>query len=203
MRLFVAIYPPATALDHLAEYVQRLRLGRATAAGSRVGLTARPSWHVTLAFLGEVPDSGVPAAAAALDTGVARWRARSEPVPRLRLAGGGRFGRRRFTVLWVGLDGDRAGLRDVATEVQRALWEAELAIDDRKPFRPHLTIARPGDRLPVADLDADLSALAEYTGPEWPVASVMLVRSHLGPKPVYDPLVRIPLPPAPSAPIMS
>jgi 2'-5' RNA ligase len=193
VRQFVAVYPPPAALDHLAAAIEALRLGRAAAAGASVGLTASARWHVTLAFLGEVADERAPEAATALAAGVARWRADNPPAPRLRLTGGGRFGRRQFTVLWVGLTGDMEGLRRLAGEVRRSLRRAGLPYDDRKPLRPHLTFARPGQRLAAADLAADLAGLAEYEGPWWRVDAVSLVRSQLGPKPVHEPLAAVPL----------
>jgi 2'-5' RNA ligase len=193
VRLFVAVYPPAAAGADLEAVVGRLRLGAAAAGGANVGLTARPRWHLTLAFLGEVADGRAPEAATALAAGVSRWRAGGGSPPRLRLAGGGRFGRRRFTVLWVGLTGDIEGLRRLAGEVRRGLRRAGLPYDDRKPFRPHLTFARPGERLAAADLAADLASLAEYAGPWWRVDAVALMRSQLGPKPVHEPIAATPL----------
>lgn len=188
----MAVYPSPAALDDLAAAVGRLRLG-AAAPGRSVGRSAPELWHVTLAFLGEVPEERVPAAAAALDTAVARWRDSGAPPPRLRLSGGGRFGRSRSTVLWAGLAGDVEGLRALVRPVRRELRRAGLRYDDRKPFRPHLTFARPGQRLPAADLAADLADLAGYQGPWWSVAAVQLVRSRPGPQPVHEPLVSVPV----------
>lgn len=192
MRLFVAVYPSEEALDHLAREVSRLRLGMAADSGTNVRLTARPLWHVTLAFLGEVPDDRAPAAESAVRAGVARWRAAGEDPPALRLAGGGRFGRRRFTVLWVGLRGDVDRLQALGTAVRRELRRGRITVDP-KPLRPHLTFARPGDRLPEQELSADLARLEGYQGPEWTVREVCLIRSHPGPRPVHEPLARVPL----------
>ena len=69
MRLFVAVYPTEEALEHLAAAVSRLRLGAAAASGVNVRLTARPLWHVTLAFLGEVADERVRVAEEAVREG--------------------------------------------------------------------------------------------------------------------------------------
>jgi RNA 2',3'-cyclic 3'-phosphodiesterase len=185
MRLFVALYPPADALDHLAGAVERLRLGRAAADGTNVRLTARPLWHITLAFLGEVPDDRAPVAGDALREAATRWSEGAAGRPVLRLAGGGRFGRRRFTVLWVGLAGDVEPLTSLAEVVRRQLKGHRVPYD-RKPFRPHLTFARPGDRLPEADLLADVATLDRYEGPDWTVEALHLVRSYQGPKPVHE-----------------
>lgn len=193
MRLFAAIYPPLVAVDEFAAAVDRLRLGQAAAAGRSVGLTAPDRWHVTLAFLGDVPDDRAPEAAAAIAAGVERWRSRGDEPPRLRLAGAGRFGRGRFTVLWAGLAGDLPQLRQLAADVGQQLRQARLPFDDRRPFRPHLTFARPGGRLPEPQVAADLAALAEFQGQLWQVEEVRLMRSRLGPRPAHTQVAVAPL----------
>lgn len=192
MRLFVAVYPPPAALDHLAATIARLRLGEAAAAGTNVRIVARPLWHVTLAFLGEVGDDRVADTTAAVAAGVDRWRQADRPAPVLRLAGGGRFGRGSFTILWVALAGDIAGFHALATAVRRELRRARLRID-RKPLRPHLTLARPGGRLAAEDLAVDLQALRRYEGPEWTVESVHLMHSNTGPDPSHHRIAATPL----------
>jgi RNA 2',3'-cyclic 3'-phosphodiesterase len=149
---------------------------------------ARPLWHVTVAFLGDVDDTQRDSAAAALDLAAQE----TDALPILRLEGGGTFGRRNFTTMWVGLAGDVAGLQSLAGTVRAKLRRVHLRYD-RKPFRAHLTIARPGQRLPREQVDADVSALATYAGPTWPLVELVLVESHQGPHPTHDPLHRAPL----------
>jgi RNA 2',3'-cyclic 3'-phosphodiesterase len=185
VRLFVAAYPPEAAAGHLAAAVDTLAVGRAAADGVNARLAARDTWHVTLAFLGEVADERRPDVEAALGRGIAGWQAqRRGGPPELRLAGGGRFGRGRFTILWIGLDGDVDALTGLGRALRRELKRIRVECD-RRPFRPHLTLARPGDRVDVRD---DIAALNAYAGPPWPVEEVRLMRSHLGPKPTYDQL---------------
>lgn len=112
--------------------------------------------------------------------------------PRLQLGGGGRFGRGRFTVLWVGLKGDLDALVALSRASRRELRRARLPYD-RRPYRPHLTLARPGDLLARAAVDEDRDTLAGYLGPSWPAAEMVLVRSHLGPRPLYHRLAAWPL----------
>ncbi len=170
----MAIEPPGEVLDELADFIARLAVVK---AGVRV--TGRHLWHVTLAFIGEVPEERVPAAVAALDGAVP-----GQDRPALRIMGGGRFGRGKFTVLWAGIDGD---LRPLRLAVGKQLRRARLTYDATR-FHPHLTLARPGDRLPRDEVDADVAMLSGYQGPEWTVGSITLMRSHLGPKPVYETL---------------
>ncbi|MEO3923969.1 2'-5' RNA ligase family protein [Micromonosporaceae bacterium B7E4] len=216
MRLFVAVYPPPEALDDIVAQTHRLRIGAAADTGINVRLTARSTLHVTVAFLGEVPDDRLHTVEEALSRAVELWhhpparRRRAaerragpdEPAgeppqaqrraPRLQLGGGGRFGRGRFTVLWVGLLGEVDALRRLAATVRRELRRSRIAFDSR-PLRPHLTLARPGDRLDRESLDEDLRTLDGYLGPSWPATELVLVRSHLGPRPTYDRLAAWPI----------
>jgi 2'-5' RNA ligase len=178
MRLFVATYPPAAACDDLDRRLAGLNVAIAAGRGVNTRLARRDTWHVTLAFLGEVGEDRV----AAVHTAVGR-AVDGRPAPELCLAGGGRFGRGRFTLLWVGVEGEELG--GLARSVRRELKRARLPYDD-KPFKPHLTVARPGDRLDRTAVDADRAALAGYRGPVWRAETVELIRSHLGPKPSYD-----------------
>ena len=178
MRLFVAVYPPAAACDDLERRLAGLNIAIAAGQGVNTRLARRDTWHVTLAFLGEVAEERVGHVRTAIGRAVDGVSA-----PQFRLAGGGRFGRGRFTLLWVGVQGE--ALAGLARQVRRELKRARLPYDD-KPFKPHLTVARPGDRLDRTAVDADRAALAEYRGPAWRAETVELVRSHLGPKPSYD-----------------
>ncbi len=180
MRLFVAVYPPEHVADDFAACVERLRVSQALREGVNTRVASRANWHVTLAFLGDVPDDRWTDAAAAVE------RATALVTPfEVRLTGGGRFGRGRFTILWVGLGGDVPALAGLSRGVRRELKRARLAYDP-KPLRPHVTVARPGDRVDRAALEADRAVLDSYESPPWMVAEVVLMRSRPGPKPAYD-----------------
>jgi RNA 2',3'-cyclic 3'-phosphodiesterase len=191
-RLFVCVDPSAQALADLGAVVDGLEVTRANAPGQSTRLAARDRWHVTLAFLGEVPVDRLDAAGQALDA--AALAAGTEPVT-VRVSGGGTFGRGAFTILWSGLGGNLAGLRSLASAVRAQLRRARLPFD-HKGLRPHLTIARPGQRLEPARLAEDVATLAAYVGPEWTVENMHLVMSEQGPHPVYTTLHTAALPPA-------
>ncbi|MGA8113076.1 MAG: RNA 2',3'-cyclic phosphodiesterase [Actinocatenispora sp.] len=180
-RLFIAVRPPDSALAELAHLVDDLATAR---AGAR--LTDRSRWHITVAFLGEVPESRVGDASAALTAAAER----AVPV-RLRIAGGGRFGRGRFTVLWAGIAGeteqDLPAFGGMARAVRRELRRARLPYDE-KPFRPHLTLARPGGKLDDPEIRADVETLRGSTGAPFTVDQLWLYRSRLGPDPSHTPV---------------
>jgi RNA 2',3'-cyclic 3'-phosphodiesterase len=106
-RLFVAAYPPAQVVEHLGRTVDGLQVSRANQPGRSTRVSARHRWHVTLAFLGDVPESRIEKAAQAVH------RAAQRPAPPIEIsfAGAGTFGRGRSTILWAGLGGDLAALR--------------------------------------------------------------------------------------------
>ena len=192
MRLFVAAYPPPAARDDLAALVRKLHVGQPRERGHSVRLASADHWHVTLAFIGDVPDSSLDKARQAVEQAVATWRADRTAAPTVRIAGGGTFGRGRFTTLWTDLRGEVDALADMGTNLRRELRKARFPRDN-KQFRPHLTIARPGDRLTADELASDLALLDGYQGPKWTVERIQLMRSHLGPRPTYDVLADVPL----------
>lgn len=157
MRLFVALWPPEPLARELDAWLTRSRLTLGE-AGWRA--TSPGQCHLTLAFLGEVPEARVEALTTALN-GVAR----NHPAPRLRLAESGMFpSTRQPRVLWIGLAGELDRLAALHQEVSHVTAEFRNPRSD-PPFHPHLTLARrsaqtprrssvgspPADGLPGAD----------------------------------------------------
>lgn len=157
-RLFVGVQPPSEVASVIAS------LERPALASLR--WTTPEQWHVTLAFLGNVPVSTVGPLRAALAAAAARVVARPEarlgPVTQ-------RVGR---SILCVPV----AGLDDLAATVQRALQELLPDIGGAGAFHGHLTLARARGRqaVPASMAGAPIEA-------RWQVGEVDLVRSALDP----------------------
>ena len=175
MRLFVAVLPPVEALQELADAVAPVR---GLPGADRLRWTGVDSWHLTLAFLGEVPLDRVPELAGAL-AGVAAGHG----AHRLRLAGSGRFGDK---VLWAGVDGETWALRLLAEAAAEAA-AGVVGESDAFRFHPHLTLARAGSshgqrravrRLAVGELAALEEALAQFRGAEWQAGELHLMKSE-------------------------
>jgi 2'-5' RNA ligase len=162
MRLFAAVVPPPVVLDHLAAALGQVL---APPTGQRDPLLPRQTWHVTLAFFGEVPAGHVPE----LSQELADVVSRCSPFE-LALAGAGTFASRQA---WIGLGGDVAPLKRLMGEV------GGLGPGGGAPqtHRPHLTISR---AVAQAGLRDQVHALTVYRGPSWTVTSVHLLESKLG-----------------------
>jgi 2'-5' RNA ligase len=184
VRLFLAInFPPA---------VQR-EIANATAplreCAPELGWTAADRLHLTLKFLGEQAESRVEPFAASLAKTAVQHR---ELL--MTLGGIGAFPNfRRARVVWMGVGPDpRLELLHHDIEVAFDALGCEL---EGRPFRPHLTLARVREQLPVERM-RELWRVAkpiDYST-EFIVRSVDLMRSDLssgGPK--YTTLVSAPL----------
>ncbi len=179
MRLFVAVVPPLAARDALAAAVE---LVRDHPGGPRWIPPER--WHITLVFLGEVDEA---VALPRLHRALAVAAGDAAPL-RLQVAGAGRFpGGGSPRVLWAGVSGDLDALTALARATRRAARASRISVE-RAAFRAHLTLGRwrQGDD---ADRGVD-AALADYHGPAFDVTEIVLLRSHLGPKPSYDQIGR-------------
>ncbi|MFB9658998.1 RNA 2',3'-cyclic phosphodiesterase [Glycomyces mayteni] len=201
-RLFAALPLPDNAVADLAEVVSDLNIAR-RGAPSRPGAAGRrpatggrlvrsENWHLTLAFLGDVPATRCAEAAEA----VAAAARESAPM-RLCVSGGGRFGRGRYSVVYAGLDGDVAALVDLVHRIRAGLTAADLPVD-QKQYRPHVTLARPGDRVTNQQAAQDLLTLRRYYGPSWTANELVLYRSDFGKAPAgtqphYTPMAAAPL----------
>lgn len=175
MRVFVAIELSDDAKRALAALIQSLRNRRID--GLRL---VRPEGiHLTLKFLGDVDASRVPRLTAAL----ADASARHTPF-RLTLTAPGFFPNAdRARVLWVGVGGDMRPLIDLQRDVDENLAALGFAAEKR-PFNPHLTIARMRDSAAHADRRRAADALAAYPLPPCIAVSanaVSLTQSDLRP----------------------
>ncbi|WP_329275114.1 RNA 2',3'-cyclic phosphodiesterase [Streptomyces sp. NBC_00691] len=165
VRVFIALAPPDEAKDELER-----QLRPAYDAYPRMRWNRIEDWHITLAFLGELPAGTVPA----LRPPLAGLAASRGPVE-LALRGGGHSDER---VLWSGVDGDVDGLHRLAADVRDVVRECGIPFEDR-PLRPHLTLARArrDDLSSVPDVAA---GLAGFTGRPWRAERLHLVGSDFG-----------------------
>lgn len=169
-RLFVALSPRPAITDLAMQTVDAVKRSAPKAKWAR-----RESLHLTLVFIGAVPDEAVDDVSEAVALGASH----ASPLS-LRVSGGGSFGSRsRPRVLWLGFDGD---LEALAT-LQRELTELLIPAVDRekRPYRPHLTLARA--RGPKGDpgLATAAEQLADVESGSVTFREVVLYESALSP----------------------
>ncbi len=184
MRLFVAINLPEEERARLEQEVRALRGARLP-----VRWVAADALHLTLKFLGEVPDARVGEIEHALKEVAGAFA----PF-RLELRGLGAFPNPRSPrVVWVGVHAP-AELGRLAGAVEEAMAGLGFPRENR-PFSPHLTLgraerdARPGDFRPLAALAERFTFRAEVEA-----RSADLMRSHLSPRGArYERILAAPL----------
>lgn len=192
-RLFVSLPVPAAVRAPVAEALAPLRL----ATRAHLRWVPAETWHVTLAFLGDVPAERVDVVAGAVAAGVESWAVAGRGAVGASLAGASRFGR---GLLFLAVDDEAfATVRDLGAMVRGALAAAGVEHDD-KPLHPHVTLARQRDRrgrgVSRTTLD-EVRAALDAVAPEarrWQADHVAVVRSHLGDGPVrHEPVARVAL----------
>jgi 2'-5' RNA ligase len=168
MRLFVAVNLPPRLCRDLATRLDATR-GRV-----RIAWTRAEAWHLTLTFLGEWPPDRLPALSTALQEAVAGLGPLTIQPGKV-----GAFPTlRRPRVLFLHLDGGEP-LVTLATWVRQAVdrtWPD--GPQDRKDFRPHLTLAR--IKRPLTGAEATLLRTLDLGGlPAFTVDRVALMASEL------------------------
>jgi RNA 2',3'-cyclic 3'-phosphodiesterase len=171
MRLFVAVNPPAQLHRDLATRLDGIR------RRVPIAWTRPEAWHLTLMFLDDWPAERVPALAGALReavAGLAPFAIRPGAV--------GAFpDLRRPRVLYLHLDGGEP-LQRLADAIRGAVdrvWPD--GPQDRRDFRPHLTLARVKQPPAPAALDL-LRRLDLGVWEPFAVAAAVLLASELRPQ---------------------
>jgi len=166
VRMFVAVVPPEEVLEDLEAFLGPRR------EAAQLRWTMPEQWHVTLAFLADVPERAVDE----LVERLARAAGKRSPMS-ARITGGGAFPHvGKAKVLYAGLETDREELSRAATGARAAAARAGIAVDGQR-FRPHVTLARMNR--PV-EATRWVRLLDSYAGPAWIVDELALVASYLG-----------------------
>jgi 2'-5' RNA ligase len=187
-RLFVALEPAEPVRRRIAAAAGALQRG-AGAAASEVRWVAEENVHLTLQFLGAVPEERVPA----VEKAVAETAAAARPLL-LEVKGAGGFpNARRPRVVWLGLSGDVAALAALVAELGKRLTPLGFAPEARS-FSAHLTVGRARDGRGAPGLGGALASVAQDEGVAWRAAELVLFESHLSPAgPRYEAVLRAPL----------
>ena len=138
LRVFIAVELPPPVVQNLETLTRELKQD-----GLKLRWVKSNNIHMTLKFLGEVPQKDIAAIEAAMS------RVSGVAVPsslHFTLQGMGVFPNiRRPRVLWVGIGGDLMALDRLFKSVDAHLADEGFA-EEQRAFKPHLTLARIPDR---------------------------------------------------------
>jgi 2'-5' RNA ligase len=167
VRLFVALDLPDAVREGLAAWQAGCLSGRA-----ELRAVGPNSLHVTLAFLGHLPADSVPGVSEAVAGAVPGLAA-----PSLRAVGVVGVPRRRPRLFAVDLADDGGRAASLQAAVSEALAVGGWYTPERRPFWPHVTVAR------VRARGGSRVAAPPFAGvPDapFPASAVTLYRSRLG-----------------------
>jgi 2'-5' RNA ligase len=169
MRCFVAIELPARVREQLAELQARLR------EMDRLVRWVRPEQiHLTLKFLGEVPDPQVPKVCSA----VAKTAAQLTAIP-FDIGGVGCFpGNGPARIVWTGIVGPPTELVASHTACERVLANLGYPPEDRD-FRPHLTIGRSREPRGAREIRNLLNGIGDFKCDPFTARELTILQSVL------------------------
>jgi len=172
MRVFCAVELPAEVRARAAAHIESLRSAMPD---------ARASWdraeklHVTIKFLGEIEAARVPA----LSQAASRAVACVQPFA-LAIEGAGAFpSKGPPRVLWLGVTDSNGGLARLQGSLEEASTEEGFP-REKRPFHPHLTIARLRQPQGARRLAA-LHRERGFAPAHFQVTELLVIRSELGP----------------------
>ena len=183
MRTFVAVELPEGIKNQIATVQAELRR-----------IPAQVSWvkpgniHVTLKFLGEVPENKIEEVFSATEAGC-----RGIKKFRMGLKGLGGFPNlQRPRVIWVGTSAGEKEITELQEKVEKELEKTGFPKEDRK-FTPHFTIGRIKMPKGIEELSQAVGKI-EFATEEFEVKEVVVMQSQLNPAgAIYTPLKKIAL----------
>lgn len=149
------------------------------------------NFHLTLRFLGELPEADVESIRSLM-----KARFEGAPAPAFRVVNIGKFPEHGHgvKVIWAGLQGELKALRSLWERAQTCARELGLQKDEHD-FSPHVTVGRvrtPGD---TDALGRKLLGFGPVEFGAMTAGRVVLFQSTLQPQgPVYTPIFSVPLP---------
>ena len=174
VRAFIAVEPSAEIRNEISAAGQELR------GAGRLSFVSPNLMHITLKFLGEVPDLQIPKITASLD-GIS-----AKPYT-LQASGISTFGRPP-RVIKAEVD-DSGATAALSADVEYRMAKLGFAREE-KPFSPHITIARVKEYSPA--LLPKINGIKERNFGECEISAILLKKSVLTPSgPIYSTIHRV------------
>lgn len=170
MRTFIAIEIPDEIKQQMADVQRRIR----NEGGVDAGWPRPEGMHLTLKFLGEVPEAQITDIKEALTAAV-----QGMTGFRLEIGGAGAFpNARNARVVWIGVSGDLDSLNRLQTRVEDAMAGVGMERENRA-FTPHLTLGRIKYVRSRESLLGALEQVKDVRLPGFEVKAVSLMKSEL------------------------
>lgn len=181
IRSFIAVEVAADVRENLHRCQQRMK-----DSGARGSWNVPANMHLTLRFLGDVPDGTPEVLGLILDDVAARFG----PFD-LRCEGLGTFGSpRRPSVLWAGCVGADGRLERLQEAVEQAVVESGFPAERRR-YHPHITLARIRRPADAGRLTSEVDSLRSSAFGTFRADELVLFRSDLSAQgPTHTPLHR-------------
>jgi 2'-5' RNA ligase len=169
VRAFIAIEIPEETKRAMAELQEQLKV-----SGAEASWTRPAGIHLTLKFLGEVPDGSV----AEVTKGLMQ-AAGGRGSFCLKIAGTGVFPNEKDPrVVWVGVSGELDKLMGLQVRVEEQMDRLGFHPEDRR-FTPHLTLGRIRHLPSRGSWKQALERVKDIWLPEFDVTAVSLMKSEL------------------------
>jgi 2'-5' RNA ligase len=183
MRAFIAIELPEAVQSELA----RLQ-GQLAKAEADVKWVEEDNLHVTMRFLGEIPEPQ----RQAIEQLLSRIASHTDRIP-LSLSHVGAFPSLSAPrVIWVGIEQGSEALSQMAREIEEGLQTLDLPKEDRA-FAAHVTVGRVRSFRNRAQLTSRLKEVVWEPPEPFVVAHLTFFQSALiGSGPIYTPIARLP-----------
>ena len=171
IRCFIAIDLSVQIKKELGELIGTLKSNN-----SDIKWVMSENLHLTLKFLGNTPEEGLPEISGSLTSIVSSYK----PFT-IKICGTGIFpNRKNPRVVWVGVQ-DSAIMKDLKSEIEKSM-SAFGYEEENKEFTPHLTLGRVHSHKGMISLMNELSKFEGKDFGTMDVNGILLIKSELRPK---------------------
>lgn len=183
MRIFIGIKLDDAALEKIEKFLKPFKK-----IASPVKWTKRENLHITIKFIGDVPDENY----SQMEKHLTEADFNTGAID-LKITGCGKFGRGRdLNILWVGIQKNEK-LEDMFDRIENTLEKSGIPKENRK-FKPHITVARNKKSFNFKSFFEIIEENSDHFIAGLNVTHFQVYKSQLTPKgPIYTILKEIPL----------
>jgi len=178
LRLFVSAEFPVLVKKEIQGFIEAIREELGTVE-TNFRWTEEKSTHLTLKFLGAVPEHELSNIIESLEQVISSLR----PV-QIKFDGLGTFGGKQPRIVWLGISKGKEELVSLADTVETVLNPLGYPRENR-PFSPHLTLARLKQNAPPSVPRQFHELFPTFRAPKLPLSDILsihLMQSHLLPQ---------------------